>query len=166
MSFRLIPSDLLAMATIALCWMPASGGPGGAIAFPHDYRGWTHVKSALVGSESSLFATEGGIHHIYANSAAMEGCRTGKFPDGAMIVYDLLETVETRGLTVEGTRRRVDVMVKDSHRFSESGGWGFRRFLGYYEAAPISSPASAPQVCFGCHQSQSAHDFVFSTFRK
>src|ERR1700758_2274262 len=72
---------------------------------PTEFRQWAHVKSVLVGPQSSAFATEGGIHHIYANGKALEGYATGKFPDGAVIVYDLLETKEIAGNTVEGPTR-------------------------------------------------------------
>ena len=33
----------------------------------------------------------GGIHHIYANDKAIEGYRNELFPDGAVIIFDLLE---------------------------------------------------------------------------
>src|SRR4051812_5848315 len=80
--------------------------------FPKEFRKWAHVKSVLVGPQSAAFATEAGIHHIYANEKALEGYETGKFPDGSAIVYDLLETKETAGNTIEGPTRRIDVMVK------------------------------------------------------
>src|SRR5215469_18954525 len=69
--------------------------------FPKEFRKWAHVKSVLVGPQSAAFATEGGIHHIYANDKALEGYETGKFPDGSVIVYDLLETKEIAGNTIE-----------------------------------------------------------------
>jgi Cytochrome P460 len=75
----------------------------------------------LVGPQSAAFATEGGIHHIYANEKVFEGYDTGKFPDGSGIVYDLLETKELPGSTLEGPTRRVDVMVKHSERYRD---WG------------------------------------------
>jgi hypothetical protein len=83
----------------------------------------------LVGPQSAAFATEGGIHHIYANEKAFEGYGTGKFPDGSGIVYVLLETKELPGNTLvclEGPTRRVDVMVKHSERYRDRG-------LGIYE---------------------------------
>src|SRR5499427_3299009 len=80
--------------------------------FPKEFRKWAHVKSVLVGPQSPAFATEGGIHHIYANQKALQGYDSGKFPDGSVIVYDLLETAEIAGNTLEGPTRRVDVMVK------------------------------------------------------
>ncbi len=85
--------------------------------FPKEFRRWAHVKSVLVGPQSSAFATDGGIHHIYANDKALEGYDSGKFPDGSVIVYDLLETSEVAGNTIEGQTRRVDVMVKQNDRY-------------------------------------------------
>src|SRR6266851_5539447 len=88
--------------------------PEPAIPFPLNYRSWARAKTVLVGPSSKVFATEGGIHHIYANDKAVEGYSTGTFPDGSIIVYDLLETKETAGFTIEGPRRRIDIMMKDN----------------------------------------------------
>src|SRR5690349_4738468 len=101
-----------------------------APSFPKEFRRWAHVKTVLVGPQSAAFATEGGIHHIYANDKAVEGYDSGKFPDGSVIVYDLLKTKEVAGNIIEGETRRVDVMVKESERFASTGGWGFMSFAG------------------------------------
>src|SRR5262245_44936025 len=94
-------------------WVYVQAGPPDDAPRLPDYRGWTHVKSVLIGPKSAAFATEGGIHHIYANEKALEGLRTGRFPDGSTLIYDLLEVKEGDGVTSEGSRRRLDVMVKD-----------------------------------------------------
>lgn len=57
-----------------------------AVAYPLDYRSWTHVKSALIGPQSPFYERYGGIHHIYANEKAMTGYRSGEFQDGSVIV--------------------------------------------------------------------------------
>ena len=75
-----------------------------AAPFPKEFRTWAHVKSVLVGPQSAAFATEGGIHHIYANEKAREGYETGKFPDGSVIVYDLLETRDVAATPLRGQR--------------------------------------------------------------
>jgi hypothetical protein len=130
------------------------------IPFPRDYRLWAHVKSAIVGPESAAFATEGGIHHIYANDEAVEGYLSGKFPEGSILVYDLLETNVVQGNTVEGRERRVDVMVKRSESYPDTGGWGFASF------APSDREPGAPKSgCFGCHSGRESRDSVFSEFR-
>lgn len=135
------------------------------IPFPEDFRTWAHVKSVLVGPESSAFATEAGIHHIYANSAAMEGYRTGKFPNGSIIVYNLLDTKVVSGNTIEAGTKRVDVMVKDGSRYSASGGWGFARFMGENRSDNVVT-ADLAAACATCHAKQKDRDYVFSEFRK
>ena len=136
-----------------------------AAPFPKDFRKWAHVKSVLVGPQSAAFATEGGIHHIYANDKALEGYDSGKFPDGSMIVYDLLGTKEIAGNTIEGATRRVDVMVKHHDRAGATGGWEFFSFAGGDQTSGKLT-AERQATCAGCHASQKAHDYVFSEFRK
>jgi hypothetical protein len=50
---------------------------------------------------------------LYANPDAVEGYRTGEFPDGAVIVYELVATKEQGGVISEADRRRVDIMSED-----------------------------------------------------
>jgi len=133
--------------------------------FPKAFRKWAHVKSVLVGPQSPAFATEGGIHHIYANDKALEGYDSGKFPDGSVIVYDLLETKEVAGNTIEGQTRRVDVMVKESERYAATGGWEFLSFSGN-DQTNGKLPAAKQAACAGCHAQKKDHDSVFSEFRK
>jgi hypothetical protein len=133
--------------------------------FPKEFRKWAHVKSLLVGPQSSAFATEGGIHHIYANDKALEGYGSGKFPDGSVIVYDLLETKEVAGNTIEGQTRRVDVMIKQSERYASTGGWGFMSF-SRNDQTNGNLTAARQATCADCHIHRKDHDFVFSEFRK
>jgi len=132
-----------------------------ASGFPAEFRKWAHVKSVLVGPQSAAFATEGGIHHIYASDKALEGYQTGRFPDGAVIVYDLLETREIAGNTVEGPTRRVDVMLKKP----ATGGWEFMSFSGNDQAHGKLS-AERQATCVACHSRRKDNDFVFSEFRR
>lgn len=132
--------------------------------FPKEFRTWAHVKSVLVGPQSAAFATEGGIHHIYANEKALEGYKTGKFPDGSVIVYDLLETKEADGNTIEASTRRIDVMVRQSELYKTTGGWEYMSFPG---GNPADGKLSAERQasCATCHASRKDHDSVFSEFR-
>ena len=139
--------------------------PGDAVPYPAGYRLWSHVKAALIGPQSPAFENSGGIHHIYANEKAMEGYRIGKFPDGSVIVADFLETRENAGVTTEGPRRRIDVMVKDSKRYAATGGWGFEEFRGDSQTDRMIG-AEAPTKCYACHTSQKDRDYVFSAYRK
>ena len=133
--------------------------------FPKEFRKWAHVKSVLVGPQSAAFATEGGIHHIYANEKALEGYETGRFPDGSVIVYDLLETKEVAGNTIEGPTRRVDVMVKQSQVYRATTGWGFMSFPGG-NPADGKLTVERQAACAACHAKRNDHDSVFSELRK
>jgi len=143
-------------------YLPAR--PGYVVEYPRDYRKWVHVKSALIGPQNPAFARYGGIHHIYANERAMQGYAGGRFPNGAVIVFDLLETKESSGATVEGERRFIDVMIKDSERYGDTGGWGFEEFKGN-RMTEGSLNAQERTACYSCHTGVKGHDFVFSAFR-
>ena len=61
------------------------------VPYPEGYRDWHHVKSMVIDNGHPLYEAFGGIHHLYANPQAVAGYKAGKFPDGAIIVFDLLE---------------------------------------------------------------------------
>ena len=135
------------------------------VPYPDGYRRWTHVRSGLTGPESPDFQTTGGLHHIYANDKAMKGYEAGRFPDGAIIVYDLLEVQTKEGISTEGHRRYLTVMHKDSKRFADTGGWGFEVFRKDSHTDRAIWP-NAKARCFDCHSSQKDKDYVFGSFRK
>jgi hypothetical protein len=153
----------VALAAILVCCFYASAESGDKIPYPKEYRKWVHVKSTLIGPQHASFAKNGGIHHFYANEKAMEGYRSGEFPDGSILIDDLLEIKENAGVTSEGARRRVAVMTKESQRYPETGGWGFEIFAGDSQGDGVLT-AEARKECFACHQK--GRDSVFSQFRK
>ena len=155
----------LAVTCITTWTLSLWAKPNDAVPYPAGYRQWAHVKAALIGPQSPAFETSGGIHHIYANEKAMEGYRTGQFPDGSVLVADFLETRENAGVTTEGPRRRIDVMVKDSKRYAATGGWGFEQFRGASQTDRLVT-AEAAAKCFACHAKQKERDSVFSVFRE
>jgi hypothetical protein len=118
----------------------------------------------VIGPEFQAFATEGGIHHIYANKTALTGFKDGSFEDGSILVYDLLSLSEKGGIGTEGARRRIDVMVKDAKRFPASGGWGFGRFIGDDRERNVLT--SDVKTCYQCHEKRKTQGFVFSELRK
>jgi hypothetical protein len=138
-----------------------------AVPYPEGFRAWQHVKSDVVGPAHRSFAVRGGIHHFYANSLAVGGFRTGKFPNGAVLVDEGLFTKEgdgpAAGILLEGERRGVDVMVKDDGLYKETGGWGFEHFDGNSRAGRLATSEKA--ACFACHSRQKDRDSVFSSIR-
>jgi len=133
------------------------------VSYPEGYRRWTHIKTGLVTADNPNFKTNGGYHHIYGNDKAMEGYESGKFPDGSIIVFDLLDAKVQNGNIQEGERKHLDVMTKDNAKYPDTGGWGYEEFNGDRHTERALTPAAKTQ-CFTCHAKKD--DFVFSEFRK
>ncbi|BBA37419.1 uncharacterized protein sS8_5502 [Methylocaldum marinum] len=134
------------------------------VTYPEGYRDWTHVKSMVIQPGHSLYDSFGGIHHIYVNdkgrNVMIEG---GSYPDGAVLIFDLLEAKSENNAIVEGKRKVLGVMEKDSKKYKDTGGWGFEGFKGDTRERVVTDAKSA---CFSCHEPQKQSDYVFSTYRK
>jgi hypothetical protein len=162
------PVVLLSLLMLSVCASgsrsssPAEAAP--AVAYPEGYRGWAHVKSTLIGPAHKDFAGMGGFQHIYANPEGMAGYRTRAFPEGSIIVFDWLEMQDVGGVFVEGPRRQLDVMVNDSRRHAETGGWGYQRFVG--DSRTELADAPAPRQCFACHEKLKKDGLVLSRYRQ
>ena len=135
-----------------------------AVAYPSGYRDWKHMKSMVIEPGHPLYESFGGIHHLYANAQALRGYADGEFPDGAVIVFDLLDAVSADHAVTEGSRKILGVMQKDARRFAETGGWGFEGFPAG-DPARRAVGADAKTACFECHRSQESRDYVFSAAR-
>jgi hypothetical protein len=107
-----------------------------------------------------------GVHHIYANPAAMSGYLSGTFPDGAVIVYDQWSAKALpKDAIAAGERKFIDVMVRDSRRFAATGGWGYTEFA-WPDRTRVTAIEQNPQGCDGCHQGAPGQDRVFSSWRE
>ena len=134
------------------------------VPYPEGYRDWHHVKSMVIEEGHPLYEAFGGIHHLYANPKAVAGYKSGKFPDGATIVFDLLEAAPADKAITEGARKVVGVMHKDSRQYPTTGGWGFEGFAGG-NSANRAVRDNAASACFACHAPQKDHDYVFCGLR-
>ena len=134
------------------------------VPYPVGYRDWMHVKSMVIQAGHPLYESFGGIHHLYANDKAQQGYRSGRFPDGAVIVFDLLTAVGADNAITEGPRKVVGVMHKDSRRYASTGGWGFEGFAGDSTSERVVGDQAAT-ACFACHEARKASDYVFSESR-
>ena len=90
----------------------AAGSTPPEVAYPNGYRDWHHVKSMVIQPGHPLYESFGGIHHLYANPKAEAGYASGTFPDGAVIVFDLLAVDTADSAIVEGQRKLIGVMQK------------------------------------------------------
>lgn len=154
---------IFAMLTFTALALPAVAADP-QVAYPAGYRNWHHVKSMVIDKGHPLYESFGGIHHLYANPKAVAGYKAGKFPDGAVIVFDLLEAKAADNAVTEGTRKVVGVMHKDAKKYAATGGWGFEGFGGGDKANRVVRDKAA-DACFACHAPQKDHDYVFSRLR-
>ena len=149
--------------------------PGG-LAFSEfrGYEGWQAI---------SLSRNERVVAMILGNPAMMDAYRAGipangkPVPDGAKMAKIHWAPKPNElfpEATVPGNLVNVDFMVKDSKRFSDSGGWGYAVF-DYDTASDTFKPGtlagSPPQgndaKCgFACHTKAKARDYVFTDYGK
>jgi hypothetical protein len=148
--------------------------PGGlAFAEFRGYESWPVIAVSENG---------GKIAAILGNPIMMDALKEGvpgngkPFPDGAMMakVHWIPKKQEAYPgqPVVPGTQHDMDFMVKDSKRFSDSGGWGYAEFE--YDTASDTfragnSKDSPPQAndakCgYACHTVVKARDYVFTEY--
>lgn len=151
---------LFAITSIAY----SEGSNKDPVKYPEGYRKWAHVKAMVIQQGHALYDSFGGIHHVYANEKALKAMKSGKpYPDGAVLIFDLLEAKSENNAIVEGSRKVLGVMYKDSRKFSATGGWGFEGFKGDSQERVVTDPVTA---CFNCHEAQKNRDYVFSQYRQ
>jgi mono/diheme cytochrome c family protein len=140
-----------------------------------EFRGYEDWQSVSVSHDGNLMAL------ILANPVMIDAYRAGapgngkSFPDGSKMakVHFNLKKMETfPAATVPDTQHDVDLMVKDSKRFQDSGGWGYGVFE--YDAASGNfrlgnSSDKPPQAndakCgFACHTIVKTRDYVFTDY--
>ena len=71
--------------------------------------------------------------------------------------------VSKEAAAVDPAVLRKDVMIKDSERFSTTGGWGFQRFVKDSKTEVAAAPS--PQQCFACHDELKKDGLVLSSYR-
>lgn len=114
------------------------------------------------------------FHNVYVQHEAFQHYRDhGVWPEGTILLKELQLTggkaSEPDGSRYEpsgrgyfpGVTNGVDVMVKDSTRFSESKNWGFFNF-GHH-AQPYEPIAKAATIgeCAACHIGNAHEDMVY-----
>ena len=156
------------LVTLAISVAAVSGLVSAAdeppVPYPTGYRDWRHVKSMVINPGHGLYDAFGGIHHLYANKAALQGYKTGKWPEGAVIVFDLLEAKAADNTVTEGSRKVVGVMHRDAKKYASTGGWGYEGFKAD-SMTDRAVGANALSACHQCHIAQKDAGFVFSKLR-
>jgi hypothetical protein len=130
---------------------------------PTGYRTWFHVNTMVIDKASPLFEGLGGMHNVYANARATAALKKGgPYPNGSQFVTDLHDFSITEGSYVEGGRKGVATMIKDSKRYASTGGWAFQFWAGGDANKPQVTDAA--KQCFACHVPKKDQDYVYSTY--
>jgi hypothetical protein len=133
---------------------------------PPGYRDWRLI---------SVAHEEGNVNDIRAilgNDIAITAYRERKlpFPDGAIIARVAWRYVSSKedneifgqaqSFVAGPPTNGLEFMVKDSKKYSATGGWGFGHF------GNDGKPADESMMlrCFTCHQAIKARDFVFARY--
>jgi Cytochrome P460 len=138
--------------------------PSFGIKLPTGFRDWKLVSVAHEEGNNN------DIRAILGNDVAVKAYREGKlpFPDGAIIARlawtytssDENNKVFGRAQSfIAGTATNVQFMVKDSKKYSSTGGWGFAQFK---DGKPVED--TLLKACFPCHVPVASRDFVFTRY--
>src|SRR6516162_7061515 len=93
---------------------------------PTGYRNWFHVNTMIVDKGSPLFEALGGMHNVHINAVGEAALKKGgPYPDKTIFATDLHEFTVSDGAYVEGARKGLAVMVKDSRNMHRPAAGAF-----------------------------------------
>src|SRR3974377_2282337 len=109
------------------------------------------------------------MHNVYINpSAYREYKKTGKYPDGTVLVKELTSVGAKKAPSgngyFEGEFTGLEHAVKDSKRFpAEAKGWGYFSFGHKY---PLAKEGALNKYasCAQCHVANAKDDMVFTEY--
>ena len=137
------------------------------IKVPKGYRDWKLISVAH--EEGNL----NDIRAILGNDIAIKAYREGstRFPDGTIIARLAWSYVPSEENNKVFGRSQsfiagpapswyLQLMVKDSKKYSATGGWGFAQF----NKDGIPADEMQHKTCFPCHEPIKSRDFVFTRY--
>lgn len=164
---RRITYGALAVIPVALLtWgsLSADSRPP-VLKIPEGFQHWYLVNSMIITKDSPSFSAIDGLHHIYVNDIGLPRLMKGgsaPYPDGTVFVDDVRDVSLVDGAFLQGGRKAIPVMLKDSKKYASTGGWGFQAWAGGDPKKPLVT--DAVKACFECHVPQKANDYTFSTY--
>jgi len=183
----LVPRTTLLISTLALFVVLLGNAPlraNAAEAFPKptfnnngellrpdiSYREWVYVGTPLTPNDLNPPAANfPEFHNVYIHPSDFDHWkRTGRFPDGTVIVKELVTVGATQATSGKGYFMGeyigLETTIKDSVRFSdEPGNWAYFSFGHSYPLADSAAPFPAA-ACNACHLTSAADDFVFTQY--
>jgi len=162
MPWHCVAAGALACVVVAATSRPGrtegQGSPVYGVTIPAGYRQWTMIAPSHEAGFDELRV-------ILGNGLATGAYRnaTLPFPDGTILVklaWKHVPLADIAGAFVPGRATTVQIMVKDSKRYVDTGGWGFGRFI---TGEPVDE--AQHRTCFACHEANvHGHDYVFTRY--
>ena len=153
-----LASSVLAAASLAAEGTDAeNASPIYGVTIPEGYRQWELIGPAQEAEPLNE------LRAVLGNPTAIKAYQDGTlpFPDGTILVklaWKHVQSTEFEPASVPGAATTVQVMVKDSKRYPDSGGWGFGRFIN---GKPVDE--AQHRTCFACHEARvKSRDYVFT----
>ena len=160
----LIVAGVIAFSTSVSGHADENASPIYEVTIPAGYRDWKLI---------SVTHEEGDFNQLRAqlgNDIAINVYREGRlpFPDGSIIVAMHWKRIPSDDdnkvfgkvqAFVAGSPVNLQVMVKDSQKYSATGGWGFGDFT---DGKPADE--AKHKTCFPCHEPVKHRDFVYTRY--
>jgi Cytochrome P460 len=153
---------LVSSMVVAASWADGestkAASPIYGVVIPDGYRQWELIAPALEAAPLNE------LHAVVGNKEAIDAYQKDAvpFPDGTILVKLAWKQTQSefKSASVPGTPTTVQVMIKDSKKYTATGGWGFGRFVN---GKPVDE--AQHQTCFACHEGLAkAHDYVITRY--
>jgi hypothetical protein len=135
-----------------------------------SYREWIYIGTPLTPNDMNPpEASFPDFHNVYIHPSDFDHWkRTGTFPDGTVIIKELVSVGTKQAVSGNGyfmgEYTGLEATIKDSKRFKdEPGYWAYFSFGHSYPLAD-SAQAFPAQACNACHAASAADDFVFTQY--
>lgn len=141
----------------------------GNISIPEDFRNWAFLGTWGVASDEDGQLGSKGFHNVYTRPETVAAFRlTGKFPDGAVLVKELLKAA-TDSMTTGEISYAIEtegwfIMIKDTKgRFKDNKLWGDGWGWALFNAGDRSTTVTKDYKddCLGCHVPAEKDDWIY-----
>lgn len=166
----------LSAIAAAACFLPfmsnlvggsdAETSPIFGVDVPAGYRDWRLISVAHEAGDLD------DLRAVLGNDIAIRAFREGirPFPDGTVIARLAWKHVPSQENNaafgreqsfVPGASTNLQISVKDTKKYIETGGWGY----GQFEGGRANRSEALMKTCFPCHtQTKAAEDLVFTRY--
>jgi Haem-binding domain/Cytochrome P460 len=158
------PEEISAADAQYSAWIQAAGStpevalaPNG-IAFLADYKNWRAISSTERFDNHTM-------REILGNDIAVKAIaenHINPWPDGtAFAKVAWFQQPDEKGLVRTGAFFQVEFMIRDSHKYADTLGWGWARWRGA-DLKPYGKGKNFTSECVGCHDPLRDTNYVFT----